>query len=180
MPDHITKTQRFLDLIAYLVGRRLPVPVEEIMEHVPAYAERWREDETARATARRTFERDKDELRALGIPIETVAYTINYGRDTVEGYRLARRDFYLPYLKLVTRAAPPAARPKPTGPTQVAEVELAEDDAGVALDALRRVAELPTFPLAREARSAFRKLAFDLDPARVAAAPVLFVDRPGA
>lgn len=55
-----TKTQRLLDLIAFLMGRRVPVTVEEIMEGVPAYAAPWRsEDETARASARRAFERDK-------------------------------------------------------------------------------------------------------------------------
>jgi hypothetical protein len=59
-----TKLQRWLDLIAYLVGRRLPVAVEELMEKVPAYAEKWNTGEdTPRATRRRTFERDKEELR---------------------------------------------------------------------------------------------------------------------
>jgi predicted DNA-binding transcriptional regulator YafY len=64
MADRITKLQRWLDLIAYLVGRRMPVVVEELMERVPAYAEKWRTDDPKKmATARRTFERDKDELR---------------------------------------------------------------------------------------------------------------------
>jgi predicted DNA-binding transcriptional regulator YafY len=41
------------------------------------------------------------------------------------------------------------------------------------------VADVPAFPLAGEARSAFRKLAFDLEPdAFLADAPVLFVERP--
>ena len=54
-----TKLQRYLDLIAYLVGRRVPVAVEELMEKIPAYAERWKTgNETDLATARRTFERD--------------------------------------------------------------------------------------------------------------------------
>jgi proteasome accessory factor B len=194
MSERITKLQRWLDLIAYLVGRRLPVPFEELMEKVPGYAERWRtEDETARATARRTFERDKDDLRSFGIPLHTVRYTINFGTEIAEGYRIERRDFYLPYLRLVSGAksskrnpdAPDANRPTPRGrPAQkgpVQEVELTEEEARLSLDALRRVANIPAFPLAREARSAFRKLAFDLDPTVFGAeVPVLFVDRPGA
>ncbi|HEX7120677.1 MAG TPA: hypothetical protein VF212_17930 [Longimicrobiales bacterium] len=36
-----SKLQRWFDLLAYLVGRRIPVAVEDIMTHVPAYAERW-------------------------------------------------------------------------------------------------------------------------------------------
>jgi predicted DNA-binding transcriptional regulator YafY len=200
MAERITKLQRWLDLIAYLVGRRLPVPVEELMERVPAYAARWRTGhETARATARRTFERDKDELRAAGIPIQTVRYSINFGTEQAEGYRIDRRDFYLPYLHLVSRAntaqqaAAERARlvererarrrlPGPASPRMPpAELSLTPEEARLSLEALRRVASIPAFPLAREARSAFRKLAFDLDPAAFAGGPpVLFVDRPGA
>src|SRR5688500_4624362 len=76
----MTRLQRWLDLIVYLVGHRLPVTVEELMERLPAYAEKWRKgNATDQATARRTFERDKDELRHLGIPIQTVPYSINFG-----------------------------------------------------------------------------------------------------
>ena len=42
MSERITKLQRWLDLVAYLLGRRLPEPFEELMEKVPGYAERWR------------------------------------------------------------------------------------------------------------------------------------------
>jgi len=177
MPEPITKLQRWLDLISYLVGRRIPVAVEDVMENVPAYAEKWHtEDETARATARRTFERDKDELRALGIPIETVRYRVNYGREEIEGYRLSQRDFYLPYLRLVHQASPSGERK----PYALEEVELTEDEAHAAADALHVASQLPAFPFAREARSAFRKLAFDLDAEALAATPELYVDRPGA
>ena len=46
-PDdvRISKTQRWLDLIAFLVQRRVPVAVDEIMEGVPSYAEKWRTGE---------------------------------------------------------------------------------------------------------------------------------------
>ena len=170
-----SKFQRWLDLIAFLVSRRYPVPVDDIMENVPAYAAKWVDgDARARDSVRRTFERDKDELRRLGIPIRTEQYWMNYGLDQIEGYRLGRRDFYLPYLRLITAGELEASsRGEP-------KVELEAADAAVALEALRRAAELPSFPLAAEARSAFRKLAFDLDPDAFGEAPVLFVDRPGA
>lgn len=194
----ISKTQRWLDLIAYLVGRRFPVAVDELMEKVPAYAVKWVEgSDTDRASVRRTFERDKDELRDLGIPIETAAWRDPWGEEH-HGYSLARRDFYLPYLKLLERsagegerAAPPGQeggdrpargrngpRAPPGDPARPGEVELSPDDAGTALDALRRAASLPSFPLAREARSGFRKLAFDLEPERFDRTPVLFVPAP--
>ncbi|HEX6938251.1 MAG TPA: WYL domain-containing protein [Longimicrobiales bacterium] len=177
MSERITKLQRWLDLISYLVGRKVPVAVEDIMENVPAYAEKWRsEDETARATARRTFERDKDELRALGIPIESKRYPINYGREEIDAYLLTRRDFYLPYLRLVHQASPSGGR----RPYRLDEVVLTEEEAQAAADALHVASQLPAFPFAREARSAFRKLAFDLDAEALAATPELYVDRPGA
>jgi proteasome accessory factor B len=173
MPDPISKTQRLLDLTAFLVGRRQPVTVDQILEGVPAYAAPEDADEKTLASTRRMFERDKDELRAIGIPLETVDLAINYGAEVLEAYRISRNDFYLPYLKLVGgRSAPAPGR-------AVTEVQLTDDEARLALDALRRVAEQPAFPFAAEARSAFRKLAFDLDPDLFRPAPVLWIDPPG-
>lgn len=182
MSDKITKLQRWLDLIAYLLGRRYPVTVEQIMEGVPAYAGKWKtEGTTPRASVHRQFERDKDELRDFGIPIESIRYALQGGGETIDGYQLARRDFYLPYLKLLADALPESPRrsTSPTSPT-VPDVEIAPEDARAALDALRRVGQVPSFPFEREARSAFRKLAFDIDPAHYAEAPVLYAERPGA
>ncbi|MFQ5680228.1 MAG: helix-turn-helix transcriptional regulator [Gemmatimonadota bacterium] len=185
MVEPISKTQRWLDLIGYLVGRRFPVPVEELMERIPAYAAPWKSgDETARASARRTFERDKDEIRAYGIPLETIRYRDSWGEE-IHGYRLSRRDFYLPYLRLVAESRAGAGReggPAPPVGDRVArrgeEAPLTPEEAGLALNALSRASELPDFPLAREARSAFRKLAFDLDPERFRDAPVLYISEP--
>ncbi len=189
-----TKPQRLLDLLAFLVGRRLPVSVEDIMEAVPAYAEdREDGDETAHASVRRKFERDKDELRELGIPLETVTY----GPFEEEGYRLPRKDFYLPYLKLLreegpgdagaeagraedgssghagARSAPPSSDRRQRG---AATVELEEDQARDAVDALRSAASLPSFPFVPEARSALRKLTFDLEGVEVPGTPILHVE----
>ena len=167
MPLKISKTQRWLDLIAYLVGRRLPVSVDELMEKLPAYHTQPNPD-----TARRTFERDKDELRKAGIPIETVRYSVNYGTDQAEGYRLSARDFYLPYLKLLGAKQPKAPR-RSASP----ELPLAEEDARDALEALRRLAELPESPFADDARSAYAKLALDLQPAVTPPEPLLMASR---
>ena len=192
MPERITKLQRWIDLIAFLVGRHVPVPFEELVHGVPAYGQKWNDrDEKAKASVRRMFERDKDELRRHGIPLQTVRYSINFGAEEIDGYRIARRDFYLPYLKLVEQAtrerndtgegpAPgDVSRTRFADPKRIAAVEIARAEAGLALEALRRIADVPSFPLAAEARSAFRKLAFGLEPdAFLPASPVLFVERP--
>ena len=173
-----TKLQRQLDLIAYLVGRRLPVQVDELMQKIPAYAAKLREhDAVSQDSVRRMFERDKDDLRAAGIPIRTIEYHVD--GQVQEGYAIQRRDFYLPYLRLVAQADPEDA--EYMEPAREATVRISKSDAPLALEALRRVSDVPSFPFAEEARSAFRKLAFDLNPSAFAEnRSVLFVDRPGA
>ena len=171
----ISKTQRWLDLIAFLVQRRYPVSIDQIMEAVPAYTPKWTSgSETDRESARRMFERDKDELRALGMPLETLEYNIECGTEITEGYTLSSRDFYLPYLRIVGEESGERRGGKSAG-----QVEIDREDAATAVDALRRVADLPGFGLAEEARSALRKVAFDLEVDDLEGAPVLYVDRPG-
>ncbi|MDX1396517.1 MAG: WYL domain-containing protein [Gemmatimonadota bacterium] len=165
MAERISKTQRWLDLIAFLIGHRFPVPVEQIMKNVPAYTADYESgDETRMASVRRKFERDKDELRDLGIPIETLEYSTNYGAEREEGYRLQRSNFYLPYLRIIGGETPGDA--PPGGPRQegAGTLDVPHDEMGTALNALSRAAALPSFPFVAEARSAFRKLTGNLDP----------------
>ncbi|MDX1567797.1 MAG: WYL domain-containing protein [Longimicrobiales bacterium] len=189
MTNRISKVQRWLDLVSFLVGRRFPVDVDEVMRNVPAYAERWVEgSDRERASVRRMFERDKDELRELGVPLESVEYSINYGSERVEGYRLARTDFYLPYLRLLEkgeekekeglRAESEGTRASPR--SDVPTFELREDEATLALDALDHLLDRDAFPLRDDARAARRKLTFDLDPDALDRTPVLWIDPPGA
>jgi proteasome accessory factor B len=125
------------------------------------------------------FERDKDELRAMGIPIETVTFEIQQGSERSHGYRLAHARFHLPYLRLVRAAEAeergPAEELPPPKPT---DFLVAEREASAALEGLRDVADIPGFPLRREARSAFRKLAFDLDPDLLRPSPLVYVEDP--
>jgi proteasome accessory factor B len=194
MAHRITRTQRWLDLITFLVQRRFPVAAADIMAAVPAYAPKWESgDEKDRAAVRRMFERDKDDLRDLGVPIETVPYTIDYGAEHTDGYRLSARDFYLPYLRILGQARgeaqvgaaeeggrPPSGSGEERPPGSSASVlALTDDEASAAADALSRVAGLPGSPFLDESRSALRKLAFDLDIEGLTSAPVLYVDPPG-
>ncbi|MFV1988833.1 MAG: helix-turn-helix transcriptional regulator [Gemmatimonadota bacterium] len=180
MPETISKTQRWLDLIAFLIGHRFPVSVDQIMESIPSYtADHNSEDPTRRASVRRKFERDKDELKDMGIPIKTVLYSINYGSEMQKGYRLARKDFYLPYLNLVGAAPSPGSKPPRPKQDGAGTLRVEADELGTALSALRRVSVLPSFPFVSEARSAFRKLSGDLDPDALEGR-VLYVDGPDA
>jgi proteasome accessory factor B len=176
MADKISKLQRWLDVVAFLAGRRFPVSVDQLWEAVPAYASGLEGGDKDPETVRRMFERDKDELRAMGIPIETRVFSINHGAEESHGYMLANKDFRLPYLRLV-REAEAGARGRPA-PLAESHFRIAEGEAAAALDGLRDVASIPGFPLREEARSAFRKLAFDLDPDLILPAPLVYVEDP--
>jgi predicted DNA-binding transcriptional regulator YafY len=178
-----SKTQRWLDLIAFLAGRRFLVTAEEIMERVPGYLDRHAEpDEVARESARRKFERDKDELRGFGIPIRREQYKRLSSNEELDGYRLESTDFYLPYLRLVQRASAGTRTSRSASVkrgAQIRAVEIDPDVIALAVVGLRRVADVPGFPLAREARSALRKLTFDLDPSTVFDTRVVYALPPG-
>ena len=73
--------------ICLLMARRF-VEREQIRELVAGY------QGLSDAAFERTFERDKDELRALGVPVETGSNSSLFPDEV--GYRIRRRDFELP------------------------------------------------------------------------------------
>ena len=171
-----TKLQRWLDLIAYLVGRRHPVSVDEILEHVPAYVSPLETDDAkALDASRKMFERDKRELRAFGIPLETVEFSIG-DAEAQEGYRLERKSFYLPYLRLIESAGPEKGSEPRERMLGLAALEVSPEEAQDAREALELIGRVEGSPFVREVSSALRKLAFDLPSAETA--PALFAERP--
>ncbi|MEV8390398.1 MULTISPECIES: helix-turn-helix transcriptional regulator [unclassified Streptomyces] len=77
----IAKAERLMNLALCLLGTRRPLSKRELRGSIEAYLEAGTDD-----SFNRMFERDKDDLRELGLVIETVE---NLDGDT--GY-LARRD----------------------------------------------------------------------------------------
>jgi proteasome accessory factor B len=79
------KLERLLNLTALLLDARRPLPASEIQAQLE-----YPEDKTA---FRRAFERDKEELRAMGIPlrVEPVPGTL----PELEGYRIPREEYAL-------------------------------------------------------------------------------------
>ena len=67
-----SKTERWLNLIAFLLNHHYAVAREEILTQVSDYQDDWNSgNERRRESARRKFERDKAELRDLGVVLET-------------------------------------------------------------------------------------------------------------
>ncbi len=87
----VRKVERLVNLIALLLNTRRPLTVEEIRNTVPGYQQ---EDY---ASFKRMFERDKEELRSLGIPIER-RFTDVW--EVEEGYLISKDRYYLPELDL--------------------------------------------------------------------------------
>ena len=90
----IDRAERLLNLVICLMAARVPVRRATIREAIPGYS-----DAASDAAFERMFERDKDELRAMGIPIETIADV----HGEVLGYRVHPEDYELPAITFTSQ-----------------------------------------------------------------------------
>jgi predicted DNA-binding transcriptional regulator YafY len=152
------KTARWLDLIAFLLQHRYPVVREELFRKVRGYLDDPdAATERDRESARRKFERDKDELRTLGVEIETLDVPSPAGDEPNKAYRLRPGGFYLPYFELHPSQGP-VERPY----RELRRIPLSRAELRTLDRATKRLAERTEFPLAGAAASLRRKLSFDL------------------
>ncbi|WP_370330086.1 helix-turn-helix transcriptional regulator [Mycolicibacterium hippocampi] len=93
----ISKVERLMNLVIALLSTRTFITADRIRETVLGYSE-----EASDEAFSRMFERDKNELRDLGIPLETgrVSQT-----DPTEGYRISREADALPAVELTADEA---------------------------------------------------------------------------
>ncbi len=84
------RTERLLSIVVLLLSTRRYLTAEEIRASVHGYPEQY-------DAFKRMFERDKEELRDLGIPLET---GLNNPLDEDPGYRISRQDYELPEIRL--------------------------------------------------------------------------------
>src|SRR5262245_1690103 len=89
MADAPGRVERVLNLLALLLDTRVPLTREEIVREVGGYPPQP-------SANRRAFERDKEVLRGMGVPITTD--TLGDAGDV--GYRVRPDDYYLPDLGL--------------------------------------------------------------------------------
>lgn len=165
----MTKAERWLNLIAFLLNRHTAVAREELLSQVDDYKADWNSgNETRRESVRRKFERDKSDLRELGVVLETRKVTAEHTDQEVEGYLLKPKDFYLPYLELRTVAAPRA------DPYFLPSIRVESQELPILRRAAERVSRLEGTSLGMAAQSVVRKLAFDIpDLATMVAEPSL-------
>jgi len=152
-----SKLPRLTDLLTTLLVRRYPASFDDIARDVPAYAVK----DQSHDARMRMFERDKDELRAFGVPLETVT-----GDDgEVAGYQIRARDFYLPYLYLAAGEHAGMGAPQRLnkyGYSSLPQLALEPDELDAIGAAARRAQTLGDPVLTTDAAAGLRKLAFDL------------------
>lgn len=80
------KLERLLNLMAALLETHKPMTAAEIRRRVPGYPD-------TKESFRRAFERDKDDLREMGIPL--LLDHVEGSNPPVEGYRIPKDQYYL-------------------------------------------------------------------------------------
>jgi proteasome accessory factor B len=84
------KTERLLSLVVCLLSSQRYLTATQIRAAVPGYPDSF-------DAFKRMFERDKEELRELGIPLEVGT---NASQDEELGYRIPRQAYVLPDIRL--------------------------------------------------------------------------------
>lgn len=87
----VRKAERLVNLIVYLLETNKPVKPDEIRRTIPGY------DQDSDSSFQRMFERDKENLREMGIPIELQPTDVF---EDEFGYRIPKERYYLPDIQL--------------------------------------------------------------------------------
>ncbi len=95
------RAERLVNLVIALLSTRQYVTAARIRATVPGYEPDDGSDRADEAF-KRMFERDKAELREMGVPLETGRTSVF---DTEDGYRIARADYELPEIRLTGEEA---------------------------------------------------------------------------
>jgi predicted DNA-binding transcriptional regulator YafY len=160
------RTERLLNLLFALMASARPVPKHVLREAIDSYRESPSDE-----AFERMFERDKDELRSMGVPVETVEGAD--GPGGIEGYVVAADAYALPavaftadelaVLGLAARVWELASL-GPAAQRAVRKLEALGDgtvvDGPVGIETRIGTAE-PSFPVLLEALRARRRVRFD-------------------
>ncbi len=163
------RAERLVNLVIALLSTRQFVTAARIRSTVPGYEADDGSDRADEAF-KRMFERDKAELRDMGVPLETGRTSVF---DTEDGYRIARADYELPDIHLTGEEAAAVGlalrlweSAQLAGPAHSALVKLKA--AGVDVDSSRAIplqprlaAGEPAFEPCYAAARDRRRLAFD-------------------
>jgi predicted DNA-binding transcriptional regulator YafY len=80
------RLERLINLVAALLEAERPLTAEDLHQRLPGYAD-------SPAAFRRAFERDKEVLREMGIPL--VRELVDPAQSNSDGYRIPKDEYYL-------------------------------------------------------------------------------------
>ncbi len=83
----MSRIERLINLTAALLNTERPLSADQIRDRVPGYPD-------DKLSFRRQFERDKEALRELGLPLTTTELSGEFA-DAQFGYRILRDEYYL-------------------------------------------------------------------------------------
>lgn len=154
------KVQRWIDLLTTLLSHHYAVTFRELAAGVPAYmSDGTYLDKKPSDAVKRMFERDKLDLRTLGVPIESVGED----GDEESRYRLRAADFYMPYLGVVgQRGTTKPKRVDRHGYHAITDLTFDAEELLAVAEGAARARQLGDPVLRADVDSAVRKLAVDL------------------
>ena len=92
------KTERLMNLLILLLSSRAYLPKHKLRDNLEDYRHAASDE-----AFEKMFERDKEELRSLGIPVEVGSYDPLF--EDEQGYRISRAEFELPEIRLTADEA---------------------------------------------------------------------------
>ncbi|BDI22638.1 YafY family protein [Herbiconiux sp. L3-i23] len=95
MADTVPAEERLFSLVLALIATEHGLTKAEILSSVQGYRQRYAPGRD-NATLERQFERDKDDIRDLGVPLETVESPLETGNNQLLRYRIPKGAYDLP------------------------------------------------------------------------------------
>jgi len=95
VPRIVPPEERQFSLVLALLATEQGLTKEQILSTVDGYHQKW-SPSGDNANLERQFERDKDTLRELGVPLETVDAPGQQGNNQLQSYRVSKGDYELP------------------------------------------------------------------------------------
>ena len=94
-PARVPVEERLFSLVLALIATESGLTKTEILSTVQGYRQRYEADGVT-AALERQFERDKDDIRELGVPLETIDDPGDPGNNQALRYRIPKGEYDLP------------------------------------------------------------------------------------
>ena len=95
MPIPVSNEERLFSLVLALLATETGLTKADILQSVQGYRQRYRGN-GSNATLERQFERDKEDIRDLGVPLESIELPADQGAVQYTRYRIPKGEYDLP------------------------------------------------------------------------------------